>query len=527
MDNNFNYNTSDKSNKLLPIIIAIILIAIVGAGIFLLMKGTDGKKTDIKEASSFFLQNSEKKVALFNKDGNKLTDFIFTSAGSFLNGSALVRKDNESGLINENGKMLVDFGKYKYFLSYAGLYKVTDAENNYFLIDGTGKVITDVKDKKITSFIGINHFVLLEDEKNNTYSIINYQGKEVIKFPISSSSEDIPAVNLEDGYFSVFYNNKNYIFDVETDKEVVSFDTDVHHCVSDVSEDGNTIILNACSAWYTKLNKKSVKVFRNNKTIDLTDKCDNVFYESEVLLCSKNYKKNLLDKDLNLGVEYSKANVKDINTYALENSSSTSGVEFYQNGNLSKKVDCRHLPNKGRVNMTGTYLLRTDYNSNCAASPGLYEYYKANGEKAFDKTYVMAQQFDENGLAKVSDDKINYYLIDEAGKKIGQDYEVLFPQLNYYVVTKNKLKGVMDKDGKELLKPEYSTISVSLNKFVNKTHARITTTDSKYILYNLTDNKEIIKSDYQIKEYVNYFLIQTDEVKQYYTYNGKLIYEEK
>ena len=104
---------------------------------------------------------------------------------------------------------------------------------------------------------------------------------------------------------------------------------------------------------------------------------------------------------------------------------------------------------------------------------------------------------------------------------------MIFPQLNYYVVTKNKLKGVMDKDGKELLKPEYSTILVSLNKFVNKTYARITTTDSKYILYNLTDNKEIIKSDYQIKEYVNYFLIQTDEVKQYYTYNGKLIYEEK
>ena len=52
--------------------------------------------------------------ALFNEDGKKLTDFIFTSTSDFVNGTALVKKDDAYGIINANGKMTVDFGKYNY-----------------------------------------------------------------------------------------------------------------------------------------------------------------------------------------------------------------------------------------------------------------------------------------------------------------------------------------------------------------------------------------------------------------------------
>lgn len=547
MNNNFSYTTnstennnpnntytnsdvsaSSKNNKSLPIIIIFVIIA-MGIGLFFFL---GNKNDDIKDgavASSFFLQNSERKTALFTKDGKKVTDFIYSSNYTFVNGYSLVEKDNKTGIIKENGQMSVDFGKYKSIFRYAGLYKVTDMKYNHLLIDGSGKVITDLKDKEIITFLGINKFIIIKDENAKSISIINNKGKEVKKIQGSSISEKDPSVSIKDGYYSLFYSNKNYLFSLETDKEIISFEDTIQHCVSGVSKDGKSIVLRSCSNWSSKTEENSVKIFNNNKLTDLTNKCDSAYYESGVLICNKGSHKYLLDKNLNLGIDYYKTNAKDSDNYVTSTDGAFEGVDFYKDGKLAKHVACRSLNNNNSISEVGIYVLRTYYSRECNTTSGSYDFYKTNGEKLSDKTYVFANSFDKNGLAKVSEDRISYYMINTKGQKIGQEYEnIVSDYSESYVVTKNKLKGLMSKEGKEIIKPEYLEISTFNNDVTGKTYARMTTIDSKYILYNLTDNKEIVKADEKISDTSGYyFTIKKGTTIQYYTYNGKMIYEDK
>ena len=92
------------------------------------------------------------------------------------------------------------------------------------------------------------------------------------------------------------------------------------------------------------------------------------------------------------------------------------------------------------------------------------------------------------------------------------------------IVEKNKLKGIIDVNGKVIVDCIYSDID---RKSMNNKYAILKTTDSKYVLYDITNRKEIIKSDSYPGLSYQYFSINKDGVNQYYTYNGKLIYESK
>ena len=169
------------------------------------------------------------------------------------------------------------------------------------------------------------------------------------------------------------------------------------------------------------------------------------------------------------------------------------------------------------------YILGTYYSSSCGTSSGTYEFYNSKGENAFGKSFARADNFDKNGFAKVSDDKEKYYLIDTTGKKISDDFDNLSLYNNYYIVTKNNLKGILDKNGKQVLDCKYSDIDITEKQ--NKYYAKLSTTDSKYILYDISKKAEILKLESSPNFYDHYILITKDNNEQYYAYNGKLFYE--
>ncbi len=533
LNNNYNNGLKNQSNekpKINKIIMPIILVAVVmilAGGVFTFTKKS--KNTVVTKdkiyTSAFFLTNKEGKYALFNDDGEQLSEFIFNEAGEFFNGTARVRKDDAYGIIDSNGKMTVDFGKYKRIISSSGLYEVSTEDYHSFLINGTGKVLYDLEDKDVINFSD-GYYSILKDTKNKTYSLLNDQGKILKSFPISEKIENDPSTNENEGYISVFYNNKNYIINEQTGKEIASFDDTQHYCVNEVLDDGKMITLNSCVEWYKDQDKIYYKLISNNKLYDLNNKCDNVYYENDNITCSKGEKRYLLDKNANVGIDISDIVYIDNDNYIKEKKESTRSVDFYKNGKVIKNVPCRVISTNSYIN-DKIYVLETYKNSACGTDYFSYEYYNSDGEKLFNTSFNSATVFDKNHLAIVSKEEGNYYLMDTTGKKVTNDYNYISKESDtkYYEVVKDGLSGLLDSKGQVVLDCNYKSVLVE-NKDA-KNLVQLTTNDSKYAIYNLTTKKEVIRVDEPPSTTSHYISVENDGEKQYYTLDGKMFYSRK
>lgn len=91
----------------------------------------------------FFKKNKEGYYALFDTTGKQLTDFIFSKVEDFYNHtSVVITKDGKSGIIKDNGKYLVNLGKYKKIYSTGPLYKLITNDNKNKYINNGGKFYT-------------------------------------------------------------------------------------------------------------------------------------------------------------------------------------------------------------------------------------------------------------------------------------------------------------------------------------------------------------------------------------------------
>lgn len=509
-----------KKKFILLLVVFVTLFTITGCG---------GKKSDNKDKtrevkkynSAFFIKEGSN-YALFNDSGKQLTDFKFTYAGSFSNGTALVKIDSAYGVINQNGKMVIDFGKYKYVYQEASLYKARDEEGNEFLLNSNGKKLVNLKDKSITTYIGVSSYALLLDKNSNEYQVLDKDGKSLLKF--KSKSDDKPTTNEEKNFLSIFNDGKNYIIDLITGKKVLEFEADEHFCVNNASDDGKIITLNSCVGTFQKQDKTLYKFIKDGKLYDLSDDCDKVSYNGDNLVCSKDGKNYLLDSKLKVGFSLDSVVYADNEHYAKLKSGSFNGVDFYENDKVLKNVACRTIHDYG-YSKSGLYILTTYYSTTCGTKSGTYEYYNKKGEKAFDKSFASAQKFDSNSLARVSEDKVNYYLIDLNGKKVTDEYDYINLNNDYYIVTKDKLAGVLDNKGKILIPTKYNNIDIFESN--GKKYARITEKDSKYTIYSFDSKKEIAKFDSAPTVTNNYLTITKNGKKEYYTLAGKLFYKEK
>ena len=538
INNNTNIIPENQGNKNIKkiIIIIIILLAVAGCafvGYKIFSKDKTKKENfDIKETTSFFLQNSVSKYALFNENGKQLTEFLYTRVEDFVNGYAVVEIDDQEGIINENGKMTVPLNKYKYITLKGGLYSVseiTEKSYNKYLIDGNGKILYDLDKVDVNSFTDVDTYLIIELKEENKYKVINYGGKELVSFSkVDDDEVKDPSTNEEDEYISIFYNNKNWIFNVNTGKQIAAFDSELHYCVNRVSDDKNIITLNSCGSWYESQDKTYYKFIKDGKLYDKTNECDSIKQSSGILFCNKDDKQYMLDSNLNISIEttpkaYNNKAYNNSNGYVMNNPTTFNGVDFYKNGKLVKNVSCRSLKETGYT-ATDVYILGTYYSRDCGTQQGEYEYYKANGEKLNDKSYKRAEKFDSNGLAKVSEDKTNYYMIDKNGKQVGNVYTNISLDRGFYIITNNDLKGIMNKEGKEIIPATYSKVNISTH---NERHlATLTTPEKKYIVYDLDKNKKLFTLEaYPNMNNGNYITTSSDGKTQYYTYDGKMFYE--
>ena len=522
--NNMGSSNKSKSKKIIIILLVIVILAAIGLFLYFKKSKIQNNDNDLvtNYSTSFFVQGSNEKYALFDGEGSQLTDFIFADVSNFANGTAFVKKDGAYGIIDENAKMTVDFGKYNYITSVDGMYKARDEDEHSYLINGSGKILYDMENASLEKFGYPNIYFILEDKKNKTYIVLNDKGQAMINFPVVDNVKDSPTIDEEKGYVSVFYNKKNYVLNLQTAKEITSFNADLHYCINNVEEDGKIITFNSCVSGSEVQDKIYYKFIKDGKLYDLTDKCDKINLNKGHLLCRQNYKYYLLDSNLNVGIETSGKAYLDNDTYAMIKDGTSNGVDFYNNGKVVKNVKCRWLDKTGYMR-NELYILSVYDSKECDVEPGTYEYYTSNGENAFGKSFKIAEKFDENGLAVVSDDRENYYLIDSTGKKVSDDYSDISLSSGYYIVAKNNLKGIVDKNGNVIADCLY--VKWKIIKKQNKKYAELTTSDSKYVMYDLENGTELITFNSEPTFYEHYITVTENDHMKYYTYNGKMIYE--
>ncbi|MBR5662268.1 MAG: WG repeat-containing protein [Bacilli bacterium] len=503
-----------KIKPLLKLLILIIVIVLATIYVPKFFDKKDSYKDKATYSTSFFIKNNKGKYALFNDKGKKLTDFIFDSANSFIDNSALVYKEKEGyKIINEKGKDVVAYGKYNYISNYSGLYKVR-SDKGYKLLNSDGKTIIDAEELDVSSYGDDYPFVIAI--ANNEIKIISYDGT-VIKSLKQNKTAKSPTVNHISEYSTLFYDGTTIVFNAKTKKVITKFSSNTHYCVNDASEDGKILTLNACTAWFETLTENGHKVIVKDKVTDLSKDCDSLTINENIVVCSSVNGDRFVEisgKKAKLGNKISNRTAYiDEENYVTRNNS-TYKLEFYKKGKKVKTMDAS-LSSIGKM-YNDMYVLYVD---------NAYEFYGKDGKKAIKESFKYASSFDKNNLARVSKDGLKYYLLNEKGKKIGDEYSSISSYDEYYLVSnKDNLKGIINKKGKVVIDTKYS--SINIKQIRDKYYAIATTKEGKYILYNLDNGKQIQKSSGTITVNDHYVKVSENNKTSYYTYKGKLIYSE-
>lgn len=519
-----------KRKNILPIIIISIvsLTVAIAALVFFIFgqsKQSD-QQPDITVSDSFFLKDTKaNKYALFNKQGQRLTDFIYHTFSEIINQASVVTKDKEYAIIDSAGKTLVDFGKYKSIKAYSGLFKAVDQEQNPVIINKNGQVLYDAKDKNLYDNYRYKDIVILEDKTQKQFKVLDYNGQELLKLN-KDDTDRSPDFSSNQHYASIFYAGQNYIFDMKKREQVFAFDSSDFYCINQTKENGRFIELRTCEHFSRRPKVELSKIIKDGKLYDLENKCRAVEYqEDHGLVCKgEGNKTYVLDKDLKIGAEADKLAYKDVTSYIKhrDNAKPSSGVDFYKDNKIVKQLDCRSFENYG-PRQSGIYLLRYHSGVKCG-NQNPYGFYNQDGELLFGKSFKRASNFDRHNLAVVSEDGQNYYLINLEGQKISADYNFIFLKDDYYVARRDKNTGLIALDGTELVAPAYRNVNYHPDY---KNYAIFQDHQSNYVLYSLNTKKEILKTPKYINLNRNYVSYQLDGHTKYYTYEGQLFHEKE
>ena len=471
-----------KNNKNIKTLIIIVLVValLIGGLIFIISSFKDKKSNDYNDPSisdAIIVKNSDGLYGIINSNGKQVADFKYSSISTFLNGSAKVQNsNNEVGIINSNGKMVVDFGKYNYIINKGYLYEVTDKDFNKFLLNSKGEILYDLKEASVNSYSIPKEIVIVELE--NSIDVLDYEGNSLIKL---NGNSNYKLYENEDNYTTLYHNNISYIIDIYNRKIVYKENSSTPYCVSSVNnEDKTKYILTECEN-----PKQYISMNNDNKLFSLND-CSNLFFERGNLLCAKDYNRYVVDEKGNKGIEIYNSDIDYVDGKNYVKKGEFGKTEFYTNGKLTKTVDCTS-PYIVASRNEGLYILK----NTCTENRNTYSYYDNKGNKKLDTNYKVANEFDKNGYAIVSNDGTNKYLINTSGKKITIEYENIdynqnLKPINIYVARKGNTRTVLNNKGEEILVTEGT---------VNRYDTYFTvSTNGKTIYYNF-DGKEIFKTN--------------------------------
>lgn len=488
------------------IILIMLIIIVVGLVVFGVktVKNLTTKEELPTSSNAFFLTNDEGYYSLFNSDGKQLIDYKFVKANDFYNHVAKVKdKDSSYGIVNDKGKYIVKLGTYDNIYQYGSLFKVED-DSKYSLLNKSGKKIIKKSDFEVQTFTGINSFIAVS--YNNKIIIYNYNGKKIYTFARNDKDTSNLSANEIGKYGSVYYNGLTIVFDITSGKIISKIKEDTEYCINEVSEDESIITLNSCTSWYEETKDIKYKIIKNNKLKDLKDNCDKVTLNNDMLICTQDDIRYLLnDKLKKVDINVGDITYQNYKNYAIKKDNN---IEFIKNNKKVSTLKDAILADKG-YSKKGIYLTYKD---------NVYTFYNIKGKSLFKKSYKKATSFDKFNLAKVSEDGENYYLINSSGKKVSPEFTTASISNDYYIYNKDNLMGILSNKGKVLIENKYTSINI---QSINEHNYAIANNNEEYELIDLDTKKTILKSDTAMILHDSYITTSKDNKINYYNYKGK------
>lgn len=498
-----------KYHRLIILGFILLLIAILITSIMTSINSKKKLSADPLNSNVFFLQNKENRYALFNENGKQLTKFIYTSVGNFHNNAVKVRDEaGKMGILNSKGKYISKLGKYETIISYNGLFKVSANDDLYNLINVNNKKIISSKVFDVILPASVDLFIITTEEKG--YGVYNYLGEKIYFFKTKIDENiPVPTANQLGNYGSVYFNGETIIFNAKTTKIINKIKDNTHYCLSNISSNEDTMILNSCTNWQ-EIDNTTYKLLVNGKEKKL-DSCDSLSLDNDNLVCSTKNSNHLLNSKYKpIDDELEDMSFQNFKNYAVQKDKN---IEFIKNGKVVSKLDGATLADKGYTKKN-IYLVYKN---------GEYQYYDINGKSLFAKTFKRAYAFDSNDLAKVSDGD-DYYFINTKGKKVSDFFASSYQSGVYYIVSTDNQKGLIDSKGATILKPQYQNLTIHTHDEEDYAYIK---NDNKFEVINLHTNKTILSLDKEIIFNDHYLKVTNASNITYYTYTGKKIYEEE
>lgn len=493
-------------------------------------KEEGGLSESLTHATSFWIANSEgDATALFDMDGNQLTDFIYDIySKKFINGVTMVKtKDGKPGLIDTKGNLVVGLDQYKYIFEEGGNYCAVDADYNDYLLNSAGKMIRMLEEDE-EFFDDVDGYTYSIIESENDYTIIDYNGETVLTLP---KEDDVELgrnyMHSQGDYLSIFYNQTNYIINLAT-KQVEIELPNQHYCIDTIKD--NEMIIYACGPIDSEYSSE-YKWIRDGKviystTLDSSEKLN--FSRNNVIL--QGTPSWMLDENGNKVFEITHSFYIDDKNYIIEDEDDWNTLHLYVDGNLKDDLECSLW--KWNVNYDVYWLDCTDDRFVSDSVFGKKILFNSDGTRVNDKNYELAYEPDENGNSVVTEDRENYYLINIKGERISGDYAndnsynkiypiEGMPEL-YSAMRKDGQEAIFKINGEDLITGDEIRTEVASNE---KTYA-IVKRDEKYSIYDLSNMKEMVTVDEKPYTRSEYFTTSLNDKTQYYSYTtGKMFYE--
>lgn len=540
--NNSEINLKQKTiTKLIIIIVS--LVALVTAGILVVSKLLKPKDKNSEIISTtFFIENENGMSAVFSIEGEQLTDFEYQlesniyANSDFVNHAINVKNvEGEVGVINDKGKVVIDFGKFDTITRVGGLYEVTDKDLNQFLYDSSGKKIRSLDLFSIIKH-GDLYVITSSDDK---YELINYDGKVILT--LEKLGDEKPKAEIEGENLSLYYNGKNYIVNVVSGKIISEFDANEPYCIHDAkANDSDSFILSKCGNLYSGYDDvSSYKIIKDGKLVKEQNEyeCGKIFYSSsnlqeddDYIFCQGNKYKFMDDEGKVLVENDNEIAFIDKNNYALftEDSYDSQIIKIYKEGQLVKELE-----NTSGYGFDGYYLYplnnnyifysHEDFNDSMDYIGGV-RFYDKNGDVISKKYYKAVDDYDSNGFAYVWLDD-GSALINEKEEIVTDFFEKKFESFkNYYIannfdnitIFNNKLEIILDN----CTKVGSAETPMGLLYLLKK--------DNKYYVFNTENQKIIYTTDKELHLNSKYMYTYENDEKVYYSYKTlKEFYSEK
>jgi len=511
---------SRRSNPLIFILIAAVLIVAVIVIIKIVSSRDDD--SSIFDAKAFFLRHSadyDSKYALFKKNGDKVTDFKFVTASEFVNGYAYVQNDEgKAGVINEDGNMTVDFGKYAAIDPMTGFYEATDESGVRTLILGNGKEIAKDYDSVIES---VNMPYVFVAFKDNQYKLFDANGNTKADF----KSDDMPS--LSDGGNSnhvgtAYYDGKLAILDGNKLKTLYEEKSDIQYQINTVSPDRKSIVLSDSSY-------EHYATFAKDKFNEYGDKCSKVsLYRTNektgFFSCEKDDTEKLIRggevTDIAFAGTDDVYDVFDEDHYTKYNAEANE-AEIFVSGDKKATVKATSRPS---VSTNGYAIRNRDDNKISLYDTDGKEYYTLGNVTSGGVT-----GYDENGNVIVNDysqeSNKRYFIVNKNGDIISERYSRITEENgNYVAYDYHEGKAAwLDKDGKEVVSGEYDSFE-TYGKKGEIVLAKKSSTE--YTIVDVKNRKTGASMNGFLSYYeAGYFQVESNNKIQFYTLEGKLIHE--